>query len=357
MLCAVLATWFAHCVPEPPPEATQLTEAVMLRPVVEEAIDVANRLLSVSNEPFKITPFWSRDSRASDANEIVVYLMQSPASPAARVAQRNRTAEVLSSMQADQSGIDDAASDCGELDDCVDQLYPEETVNFAIRTLNELTRWEVGKTRKDCRCIVLIEHDLRMFELVFGADWDRYILLTRFAGFPGELEAAIEEDRLPEALTDSETVTLAAMVTLILLHEVGHSTDYSISSTDATMGSGLDELIDSLDEERREELRADAFTGSVLGRACFERRLDPAEENACLAAAELSMLTFVVGMKGKSREARCLRFLDTVPGYPNWQARFMTINLFQYPNASSIGLLRDYIKSKRDADPLLPLLI
>ncbi|WP_131802670.1 hypothetical protein [Limimaricola pyoseonensis] len=318
----------------------------MLRPVVEEAITLANRLLSVSNEPYKVTTSWSRDSRASDANEIVVYLMQSPASPAARAAQRNRTAEVLSAMQADQSGIDDGAFDCGELDDCIDQLYPEETVNLAMRTLNELTRWEVGKTRKECRCIVLIEHDLRMFELVFGADWDRYILLTRFAGFPGELEAAIKEGRLPEALTDGETVTLAAMLTLILLHEVGHSTSYSISSTETTMASGLDELIDDLHEERREELRADAFTGSVLRRACFDRRLVPAEENACLAAAELSMLTFIVGMKGKSREARCLRFLDTVPGYPNWQARFMTINLIQHPGPSSIGLLRDYVETR-----------
>ncbi|MGP6087263.1 hypothetical protein, partial [Antarctobacter jejuensis] len=204
------------------------------------------------------------------------------------------------------------------------------------------------RTRKECRCIVLIEHELRLFELVFGADWDRYILLTRFAGFPGELEAAIEEDRLPDALTDGETVTLAAMVTLILLHEVGHSADYSIDPTEATIVSGLNELIESLDEKRREELRADAFTGSVLERACFERRLDPGEENACLAASELSMLTFIVGMKGKSRDARCLRFLDTVPGYPNWQARFMTIGLMQHPGPSSIGLLRDYIETRNN---------
>lgn len=346
LACALLGAWLsAWCPPAPPPLVEHLSGAVRLRPQVEQSADTANRMLAAAGEPYRITPSWLLEGRGLRPSELVVYLMQSPASPSARAVQRESAAAIIDSIHSDEAGIDETFEGCADLDDCVEDLYPEETGTLAIHVLNQLNKSEVGLTHSECRCIVLIEHDLRMFELVFGADWDSYVLITRYAGDEDGLREAIDQDLIPNSLTDGKAVSLKAMIAIVFLHEIGHQSNHEIIPSVLAEEAGLSDFIAAQDGSRREEFRADAFVASVLKRACFGREVQTDEYAVCLAPVELGMLNFVIGVKGKSREARCLRYFDIVEGYPNWQARFLAMGVL-YNGYSSVALFQDYLETR-----------
>lgn len=344
-ICALLASVLtALCAPAPPPVLDGLHPAVALRPEVERAAATANALLEAAGETPKVVPEWNLDGTPGE-DEVVVYLMGSPASPSSQAAQRKRATELVETMQTNLPEIDQRFYDCSDSDDCVEGLYPEETGTLAVNAVNQLNSWDVGKTDPDCRCVLLNENDLRIFAIVFGAAWDRYFLLNRFDSAE-EFQQALDQGRIPEMILDGRAMTLEAMLVLILLHEVGHVSPHDFGPPPDGDGGTIATYRASLDASEREEARADDFLAGVLNRACIGRPLAQDQYDACLAPPELGLLTFVIGMKGKSRVARCLRYFDTVKGYPNWQARFLTISAALNPGFSD--MLGDYLGTRAE---------
>lgn len=342
VFAAILPT--IACPPTPPAIVEQLGEATLLRPDVERAIQVTNDALQAAHEPFRVEASWQLNGRGLSKSEIAVYLVRSPASSRVLARERKGLEAMIAAIGTDYGGIVEDAEHCGDLDDCVETLYPEATVNLVLKVLNRLNAWELAKTSPECRCIVLIEQDLRLYRIVFGADWDRYILLTRFDNAE-ELRAALENNRIPDDLLDGEGVPLEAMVAFLLLHEVGHLTDLPLQIS-ARENVDLAKFLDGLSPDQREELRADSFVARVLVARCFGQNPTGLLLHACLAPPVLSMLTFVVGMKGKSKDARCLRYFDTVLGYPNWQARLLLLD-YQLEPINGYLLLSKYLSTRQ----------
>ena len=334
------------CPPPPPAIVEQLGEARLLRPDVETAIGVANEALQAAHESFRLVASWQLKGRGLSQDEIVVYLIRSSISARLLARERKELEATIAAIGTDFGGIVEGAEDCGDLDDCVETLYPEATVNLVMEVLNRQNAWELAKTSPECRCIVLMEQDLQLYRIVFGADWDRYVLLTRFDSAE-ELRAALASNRIPNGLLDGESVPLGAMVAFLLLHEVGHVTQVplQISTRD---NADLAAYLGGLSPDQREELRADGFAVRVLAARCFGQNPTGLLLHTCYMPPVLSMLTFVVGMKGKSKDARCLRYLDTVPGYPNWQARLLLLNSQYVPeSANGHSLLLEYLSTRQ----------
>lgn len=348
LACLVFAAILSAtaCPPTPPAIVEQLGEATLLRPDVETAIHITNEALRASEKPFRVVASWQLNGRGLSEHELAVYLIRSPARARLLARERTELEATIAAMASDFGGIADGAEHCSDLDKCVETLYPEATTNLVMEVLNRLNAWELAKTSPECRCIVLIEQDLQLYRIVFGADWDRYVLWTRFDN-ADELRAALANDRIPKGLLDGESVPLEAMVAFLLLHEIGHLSEVPLQISTGESVGNLKSYLDGLNPEQIEELRADSFVVRVLAQHCFGQNPTGLVQQTCTVPPVLGMLTFVVGMKGKSKDARCLRYLDTVPGYPNWQARLLLLN-YQYVAESKSGhsLLLDYLSTR-----------
>ncbi|WP_428661785.1 hypothetical protein [Reyranella sp.] len=334
------------CPPRPPPLIEALGEARTLRPDAERAIEVANDVLRVAREPFRIVASWQLNGRGLREDELVVYLVGSPLSPRELWEERSKLETLITSITSDLGEINPDASNCGDKDDCVGTLYPETSIKVVMDVLNRQNTWELAKTSPECRCIVLMEQHLLLFRIVFGADWARYILLMRYDS-KDQLQADLDSGRVPDVLLESKRVPLEAMVAFLLLHEVGHVTKVPLRIP-MRDNADLAAFLDRLSSEQREELRADSFIVRLLAARCFRQNPTGLLLDTCYTPAVLSMLTFVVGMKGKSKDALCLRYLDTVAGYPNWQGRLLLLG-YQYEEVVGKGysLLTDYLSTRR----------
>lgn len=347
LACMVFAAILSAtaCAPTPPAIVEQLGEATLLRPDVETAIHMTNEALRASDEPFRLVVSWQLNGRGLSEDEIAVYLIRSPASPPMLVRERTVLKATIATMASDFGGIADGTEHCGDLDECVESLYPDATTNLVMEVLNRLNSWELAKTSPECRCIVLVEQDLQLYRIVFGADWDRYVLLTRFDN-DEEFRAALANDRIPKALLDGESVPLEAMIAFLLLHEIGHLSEAPLQISTGEPAGNLKAYLNGLNPRQLEELRADGFVVRVLAPYCFRQNPTGLVQQTCNAPPVLGMLTFVIGMKGKSKDARCLRYLDTVPGYPNWQARLLLLNYQYVAESKSQSLLLDYLSTR-----------
>ncbi|MFA1627622.1 hypothetical protein ACDY96_34330 [Rhizobium mongolense] len=329
LACLVFAAFLSAntCPPNPPDVVIQLGEATLLRPHIEKSIAVANEVLQAADESFRVVASWQLNGRGLSDDEIVIYLIKSPASARLLVQERQELEEIISTISTDFEGIAEGSDECSDIHECVEALYPETTVNLVMKALNRQNRWELAKTSPECRCIILIEQDLLLYRIVFGANWDKYILLTRFDSAE-EFRTALAANRIPHDLLDGESVPLEAMVAFLLLHEIGHLTKESLQIL-TSENADMKAFFSGMDAEQLEELRADAFVARALAARCFEKKPTGLSMLTCTTPPALSTLTFVVGMKGKSKDARCLRYLDTVAGYPNWEARLLLLN-YQY---------------------------
>lgn len=349
-LACLLFSFFmaaASCPPVPPEAVRARGEAIRLRPDVEAAVHTANEALLAADEPFRLVPSWHLNDRGADSDEVVVYLAKSPASAQAQAEQRMAMRQTIEAIGSDFNAIDPGADACDDLDDCVTKLYPEATVDTVFDVLNRQNSWELALSSSRCRCIILIEQDLELYRIVFGADWDRYILLTQFNTVE-EFQSALASGRLPDALLDGETVPLPAMLVFLMLHEVGHLSDRPFVAPDMPVPDGVGAFLSGLGPEKAEEVRADAFAANVLTGACIGRNPKDLLLNSCIAPTMLSMLTFVIGVKGKSREALCLRYLDPTEGYPNWQARLLLLGYWLLPGSQNARTqIEDYLAKRR----------
>jgi len=347
-VCLVFAAILSAtaCPPKPPALVEELGEARTLRPDVERAIDVANDALRVAQEPFRIVASWQLNGRGLRDDELVVYLVGSPLTPRVLWEERSKLEALVTSITNDLGEINPAASNCDDKDDCVGTLYPETSIKVVMDVLNRQNTWELAKTSPECRCIVLMEQHLLLFRIVFGADWARYILLMLYDSRK-QLQADLASGRIPDALLEGKRVPLEAMVAFLLLHEVGHVTKAPLRIPTRD-NADLAAFLDRLSREQREELRADSFITRVLAARCFRQNPTGLLLDTCNAPAVLSMLTFTVGLKGKSKDALCLRYLDTVAGYPNWQGRLLLLG-YQYEEVVGKGysLLTDYLSTRR----------
>lgn len=346
--CLLLASLLsaAYCPPEPPEQVRLRGEAVRLRPSVELALETANAVLQGAGEAWRLVPSWQLGNRGAEADEIIVYLVKSPATIEMQAKQRKIVSAAAAEISKNTEGIAEDAEGCGDLDECIRSAYPRATIDMAYKALEFQNSVELAMVADVCGCIMLIEHDLEIFRIVFGADWDYLMLLSLFPT-EEEFTAALDAGRIPDILLDGQPLTLEAMLVFLVLHEVGHLSGDPFEVPEGPQVQGLQRLLSGIGAEKTEELRADSFAAKAIGKACVGMNPQGRLRDACYGPASLSAFTFLMGMKGKSREAVCLRYLDTNRRYPNWRARLLIADFVSGPDSrGGRENLRQYLETR-----------
>ena len=351
------------CAPsvETPYDADYLPSTAF-RPEVERAVAAANDLLVAAGHEISLQTDWETEVWGlppTDDSIITVYLVRSAATPSAVSAATDNAIATINAILETPTAVDPAYEGCRDEDDCVEFLYtqpegaPVSANELALDVLEQIAANDLGVFRASCRCIVLKDFDLDRFNRVIGYPWDAYLLALRFET-EEELLAAADEGRIPDSMLDGEGLTLQAWLPFLLLHEVGHAASMDSLSALQAAGTRLGDSLSSFSEPKRAEAAADAFAASILARGCFDRQLEPDVINACLGPSILSALLYTLGLYGKSKEARCVRYFDATATHPNIYLRLLIATHLQQPeNDPGKNLLEDFLQT-RDALSVRP---
>lgn len=327
-----------------------------LRAPVSQAIQTTNDLLSASNEPIRLLADWETPPTtrtSTDLTYLTVYLVRSDIS-ANRRAVALRIIDQMIAQNLDAEVIADPAYEhCTDHDDCVERLYPlppnvdVPISTLSIQTLENIASGELAQFAPRCECLILFDFDLVRYHRVLGYAWDAYFLANLFES-EDELRTAAESGRVPSILLDGKGLSLHAILPMLLLHEVGHFR-HEFAFPDTVWRSAVAKQMfdETLNETKREEVRADAYAGDVFNRGCFNRKLSEQTVEACYGAATISANMELLTLFGKSKEARCHRFFDHSDRYPNIMLRFKIMNQVLIPDSDSgYQNLTDYLDTR-----------
>jgi len=347
-LCALLAyvITLGFCSDKPTPYDTGYLPAIALRTEVQKSVEISNQLLERSGRDWKFVTDWSTEGDVGHDSEnvLTVYLVRSRARLSAVQASIDKTKKIVENQLAHDHQVLLEYDNCTDADDCVEKLYVNNSSKLAIQTLSNIFETEIAKTQINCNCVVLFEDDLIRFKEMFTSYWDSFLLSIRFDS-EAELKEAIEQDKVPHMLLDSIEENLFSFIPLFLLHEMGHFDRTFKPTTIHAFDDQIDSMINlGLNSSKYEEIRADLFASDVYFGGCFSENITKEIQKTCVNGSTISMMIFAWTLTGKSKEARCLRYLDRSKTHPNLQLRFLIRDLYMSRDSESAkSLLSDFL--------------
>ncbi|WP_376967871.1 hypothetical protein ABNQ39_36800 (plasmid) [Azospirillum sp. A26] len=145
-----------------------------LRPQVEEAIASANAALGMANQ-FVLRATWQEPVSKGGPQEVPVYLLR-------RRLPIHQTVEGIALAQAAVGKfrsalatvtVDPRYEDCKDIDPCAPLMYAgTEIARLASGVVHNFSAVDSAATESDCRCVILMEEDLKKFELIIGPSID-----------------------------------------------------------------------------------------------------------------------------------------------------------------------------------------
>lgn len=311
---------------------------------VDAAIALASEHLRFANTPTRLIRRRSNDSAPIEEGSLAVYLVTEPGTAIAAIREMERLREKVAAFKLQDFQFDHAFANCGEADDCVENLYKAPNVTaIVLDTLQQITNSHVAEAPTECRCIVLYGRDLQRYQSVFGSPWGRFIVEARYAG-----EAPPANPSIPEIMLDDKGLAPRWLLMTILLHEVGHyHPEFVFQAPKGFAQSAITTYLSFLGTVRKlEEARADAFAADVMHKSCFSSGLSADARHSCVAAAYASLVFFGITLWGKTKEARCVRYFDPSVDYPNFHLRNLVRDVLAFDSSPGISLLEDFLRTR-----------
>jgi hypothetical protein len=82
----------------------------------------------------------------------------------------------------------------------------------------------------------------------------------------------------------------------------------------------------------------------VMRKSCFSPGLSASAKHSCVASAYATLIFFGITMWG--REARCVRYFDPSPNYPNLHLRGLVRDVLAFDVPKGVALLEDFLRTR-----------
>ncbi|MBS0221087.1 MAG: hypothetical protein JSR91_10125 [Proteobacteria bacterium] len=276
-----------------------------LLPEVEEAIEIANAALA-PEERFVLQPTWKPDKSLGSLQRVPVYLLRRPIPTT-----DTSIATIEETLGTFRSGLSKTKlppklEDCAETDPCAAFVYAGVQMGrFAATIYNSSAAVDSASVEIDCRCVILLEDNLRAFKLIFGPS-------------------------IPSTQDEDPVTPLAWYVPWYALHEVGHLNASFRLSPDSAWGDLYRRTLSGLSQKQEEEMRADAYAAWLLRRACFAQSRH-VEQNivtqACYGLTIQSTQLWLYEALDKSNDGIRRQYLDDGKKHPNTLLRLLAARL------------------------------
>lgn len=287
--------------------AKVLENKVILRPQastfalwdeLEASISLANDILGPTRTVDIVAGWRKNDLPASNTHkQIAVYLVESPGGVAAGAAFRDSVRQSLQAFKENQLtvAVNQKYDQCTDVDECVTDLYPAETSRLAGEVIGRVASLDAAKTDLTCPVIVFQQRDLEAY--------DSFINITA---------------------EDGQHIAQKYLLSPILLHEVGHQVEF-IPSSSASWRPTFDHILSTVNEQQREELRADAFTAKTISDGCRLdlRPFDYDRKETCMAVIVQWYLHYRYLLFDRSRAGLCRLYLPDSQRHPNLLIRVL----------------------------------
>ena len=324
LIACILALSSCYDSPPDPREVFGLQDALNsdLLPEVEEAIEVANTALAVEGR-FLLIPNWKPGSGKRGVQGIAVYFLRRPGlSSEIGIA---KTKEVLDTFRTElaQAELPSQFENCTETDPCAAQMYAHtHMARLTTDLYQSSSAVDSAATESDCRCVMLIEDDLLKFRLIFG----------------------------PSINNGKPIVPLTWYVPWYALHEVGHPGPQLPAAPQPGLGSPLRTNQSALNEQQKEEMRADAYAATILRKACFvqtDREVREAVSQACLGLAIQSLQFWFYGIFDKTDTGLRRQYLNDGRTHPNALMRLLAMNVVMSDGGDKpVELLKEFLDKR-----------
>lgn len=289
---------------------------------IEESIEVANAALAVEGR-YELRPTWKSSPKQHSKQSVPVYLLRrSHPTIEAGVA---RTSKALNAFRAElaKTELPPKFETCAETDPCAALMYAgTKMAMLTAEVYQNMAAVDAAATEIGCRCVMLMEDDWRKFKLIFG----------------------------PSIQNGRSVVPLTWYVPWYALHEVGHR-DISFQPTLGTAWADLYRRTQiGLNTLQQEEMRADAYAASVLGRACFVQPLQEvrhAVAQACYGLVIQNMQLWFYGIFDKTDKGLLRQYLRDGGKHPNTLMRLLAANLVMTNGGdNAVNLLADFMDKR-----------
>lgn len=287
--------------------ANALESQVILRPEassfalwgeLEASILLANDIMGPTHT-IDIVAGWRKNAKPAGKfqKQITVYLVESPGGVAAGAAFRDSIRKSRQAFKDNQLrvAVNENNDRCSDVDDCVTDLYPAETTRLAREVISRVAALDAAKTDLMCPVIVFQRRDLEAY--------DSFLNITA---------------------DDGQRIAQRYLLTPILLHEVGHQAEFTPSSS-ASWRPTFDHIASTLNDQQREELRADAFAAKTISDGCRLdlRPFDFDRKETCMAVMVQWYLHYRYMLFDRSHSGLCRLYLPDSQRHPNLQVRVL----------------------------------
>ncbi|WIM12912.1 MAG: hypothetical protein OJF58_003875 [Enhydrobacter sp.] len=296
---------------------------------VEEAIDVANAALELDGR-FVLRPMWRPGRPQQALQQVPVYLLRRPN---AAIDAGTATPDMLRAFRAELARTVSLSGfgNCAETDPCAAAMYAGTQMGrAATEVYNGSTAMDAAAAEINCRCVMLIEDNLRQFKLIFGPS-DQY----------GQAFAP-----------------LSGYVAWLALHEAGHLNRTFRLVPGAPWAELYRRTQSGLAERQQEEMRADAYAASLLGRACFAQvpqRLHAIAAQACYGLTMQAAQLWLYEAFDKTDGGLRRHYLNDGRTHPNVLMRLLAANVVMMDGrGKSAELLTKFLEKREVVAQRLP---
>jgi hypothetical protein len=299
-----------------------LEDADDLRPAVAESLDAANAALSLDGH-FTVVGSWQDVRPRAGGNQVRVYLLR----------RRILIKSVENSLKAIAATIEDFHSDlanttvdpryenCADTDPCAALLYAgTRMAGLATDVYRAFSSVDSAVTESDCRCAILMEDDLRRFELVIGP-----------------------------SITGEHSIPITWYIPWYVLHEVGHLDSRYRLVPSPSWEALYHRAQNGLNQAQLEEMRADAYAASLLGKACLKSSqvVRDTVGSACLGLALQALQLWSYLLFDKTESGLRRQYLGDGQTHPNFLMRLLVMDVVMTDgDEHAINLLSDLLAAR-----------
>jgi hypothetical protein len=289
---------------------------------IDEAINVANTALAVDGR-FALRPTWRPIPGQRAVRHVPVYLLRRPAlTIEAGIAKTSRALETFRAELA-KTAVPPEFDSCTDTDPCSALMYAGTQMGrLASEVYQSSAAVDAAATEIDCQCVMLIEDDLRKFKLIFG----------------------------PSIESGEPIVPLAWYVPWYALHEVGHRNSDFVLIPSVAWADLYRRTQFGLNANQKEEMRADAYAASMLGRACLVQQNQEVRETvaqACYGLATMNLQNWFYGLFDKTDDGLRRQYLNDGRTHPNTVMRLLVANVIMTDGGEkAVALLTDFMEKR-----------
>ncbi|WP_202350263.1 hypothetical protein [Mesorhizobium sp. 113-1-2] len=309
--------------PTDPRDGYDLEDAAELQPSIVEALTAANAALALDGQ-FILRPSWEKSAASPGPQLVPVYLLRRRhrTSPVEKSLDGARKALEAFRSELAKTKVDPRYENCSDADPCAALIYQGSRFADLVRAVyEEFSAVDSAATESACGCVMLMEEDLKKFEVIVG----------------------------PSIVSGAPNVPVTWFVVWYILHEVGHLAPSYRLQPSASWAELYHRTQSGLNEKQREEMRADAYAAAVLGKACFgsPQGVRDVVGSACLGLAIQGMQLFFYGLFDKTEEGLKRQYLNDGKAHPNTLMRLLAMNVVMTNgDKSAVRLLSDFVDNR-----------